>query len=174
MTAHADHSKQTKGNLFISIAFMASIFFAISNWFQTKLASKVGNNQIFYTAPGLLLASIIYNGVQIYLALKSGSKYSWGLIQNGKVNKVKMLAFVAMGFVQVCVLNLIMLTINSSVMANVNTGLITSVFSVTPFFSALLDQIFFNLRLSCTQMIGIVFVFLSLISLSLRSAFYPI
>lgn len=142
------HPTKPRNKAFISIAFMASFLFAISNWFKTKLASKVGNKQIFYTAPGLLLASLVYNCFQTYKAYLSGKSYNWGLYEKGRVNRVKMLAYIVICFIQLCVLNLIMLTINSSVLAKVNTGLITSVFSVTPFFSALLDQIFFNLRLS--------------------------
>ena len=65
-----------------------------------------------------------------------------------------------------------MICLLTAVMADVNVGLITMIWSITPFFSSAIDYYYFDRSLEKSQFIGILFVVLSVALLSLRGVIY--
>ena len=69
--------------------------------------------------------------------------------------------------------NCVLLTIYFAVIANLNPGVITTIWSVTPFFIAVFDFFMFGVVLQCYHYIGIIFIFLGTLLLSLMKFIVP-
>ena len=69
--------------------------------------------------------------------------------------------------------NMITLTIYFAGLAKINTGLIVSIWSITPFGYALFDKILFGFKLELNHYIGMVFILVCAVLLSLTSVIYP-
>ena len=68
---------------------------------------------------------------------------------------------------------MITLTIYFAGLAKINTGLIVSIWSITPFGYALFDKILFGFKLELNHYIGMVFILICAVILSLTSVIYP-
>lgn len=66
-----------------------------------------------------------------------------------------------------------LLTIYFAVAADVNVGVITTIWSITPFFLALADYLLFNVRLGSHHYIGITLIVISTILISLIKVIDP-
>lgn len=69
------------------------------------------------------------------------------LITGGRINLRNLLGFVIMCFLQVIVLNMVLFTLYFSVKAELNSGISTSIWSVTPFFMSFADYLIFGNKL---------------------------
>lgn len=97
-----------------------------------------------------------------------GTKYDMGMHRDGSWNKSNVILFVIYSVNQVFQLTMIQGTIYLCVLAQVNAGLITSMWAITPFFSATLDAIFFHQHINRSQIFGMMFVVVSVILLGLK------
>ena len=72
-----------------------------------------------------------------------------------------------------CVQNIIIFTFYFSMRADINAGLISSIWSVTPFVFCLMDYIFFGVKLQTHHYIGVSCTAVCTVLLSLTNVFYP-
>jgi len=68
---------------------------------------------------------------------------------------------------------MVMFTIYFSVKAEVNPGLITSIWSVTPFFMSMADFIIFGVKLGANHIAGITLIMLCVLLLGLKDVIEP-
>lgn len=98
--------------------------------------------------PGTLIAPFLFNIKEIYKCFRDGSVYDMGMIRDGKLDTKNFGLFCTYTLTQTLLIFLFFLVIETSIRANVNVGLIVSIMSITPFFSALFDALLFNQKIS--------------------------
>ena len=112
---------------------------------------KVGYYSVLYNATGTVIVCTGYQLMECFTnyANKDIRKFSnpYNIIVNNKINKRNFVGFTVYTVLQVVTLNMVMLTIYTSVRANLNTGLSTAIWSVSPFFMSFLDFIVFGVKL---------------------------
>ena len=153
----------------IVFGFIASLVFGAAGSFRTDLSRQVTWQAPFYMAPGTALASVIYDIFKYIKCKLKGEQFCLGLIKDGKLQRANILVFSVYVFSQVCINFAVNLTTITALMANVNVGLITSIWSTTPFFSAIVDYLLFGVKLNTSEIIGISFVIVSIAVLNMRS-----
>jgi uncharacterized membrane protein len=62
------------------------------------------------------------------------------------------------------------LTMHFSALADVNVGLITTIWSINPVFMALMDRICFGTKLECYHLVGTLFIVVCTVVLSVQGA----
>ena len=93
------------------------------------------------------------------------------LLKNGTIIKRNLLGFLLFCLVFTLFQGIAITTMWLAALANVNTGLITVIWAVNPFFMSVVDYILFKRRLLYYHWIGLAAIVLSTVILSLRSVF---
>ena len=162
-------------HLWIALSFTASLLFCMSNFLKAFLSSEVGYLAVLYNSTGTVIVCLIFNISEATQNYKKKGVF-WNdqnLIKEGKLSIRNMLGFLSYCCFQVIILNMVMFTIYFSVLADVNTGIITSIWSVTPFFMSLADYLFFGVTLKYNHIIGITLIVVCILLLSLRNVIIP-
>jgi len=92
---------------------------------------------------------------------------------DGKLNWRNLFGFLCFCLLYFIVQNGVLLTIYFAVAADVNVGVITTIWSICPFFLALADYLMFKVRLSSHHYIGITLIVISTILISLIKVIDP-
>lgn len=151
-------------------ACMAALTFMISSGTKAQMSADVGYESAFYKAIGVVVASLgyfLYKCVQTY---KKERRF-WNdqnIIVDGKFKCINLLGFVVYSLAHFGILIFVVGSVYFAVEAGVNTGVIISIWSITPFFAALADYVMFRQTLKPNQVIGITMFVICIVLLSLK------
>jgi len=139
------------------------------------MAAKVGYESVLYNATGTVIACLAFDLKEAFKSYKSNGVFwvNQNLINNGKLSTRNLLGFIIMCLLQVIVLNMVLFTLYFSLRAEVNSGISTCIWSVTPFFMSFADYLMFGNKLGKHQIAGITLITCSIILLSLRDVINP-
>ena len=146
------------------LAFSASFFF------KTELVHKNGYVSVLYTSTGTVITCLMYDGYKCYASWKQNGVFwnNQNVIVDKKLVKSNLLGFIGYCMMQVLILNMVMFTIYFSVLADLNTGIGTSIWALTPFMMSLGDHLFFGHKLKYNHVVGITLIITCVILISLR------
>jgi len=141
MTSNVSEQRK-KSREWIPMAFFSTICFAIRGNAANDTAERGGPVAIFYFSTGPILLALVYLLVQSSInSFKPNGKFwvDWNLVKDGQIKKKNL-----MGFILFCLINFIgeYLLITSlwfSGLANINAGVITVIWSITPLIVAIAD-----------------------------------
>ena len=95
------------------------------------------------------------------------------LYHDGKLSGKHLLGFVCFSLCYFCIQNLAFLTMYFANRANINVGLITTIWSVNPLFLAFMDSLIFGQKLQYFHHIGMIAIVICTIALSLSGVISP-
>ena len=130
---------------------------------------------IFYFASGGIVTGIVYHLWYSHRNLKKGKSF-WNdqnLVLDGQVYWRNVVGFTVYCLLYFLIQNLAFLTMFFSALAQVNVGLITTIWSVNPLFMAIMDFIIFKQKLYYYHLVGTISIVICTIVLSLTSVVYP-
>ena len=161
--------------MWVGLSIFASICFTICNSFIVELSLAVGPYSMFYFASGAVFASMIFNLIEAYRNKQEVGIFwnNQNLIVYGKLRWRNVFGFICFCGLYFIVQNGVLLTIYFAVAADLNAGVITTIWSVTPFFCAFADYLLFNERLRIHHFIGISCIVLCTLLLSLIKVIDP-
>jgi len=132
---------------------------------------------IFYFSPGTILTSIIFftiRGVQNKRNPDINKLWTdQNLIIDGQVRWKNVVGYACFACCYFCIQNLAFLTIFFASKADINVGLITTIWSVNPLFMAIMDSIFFSQKLQYFHVIGMISIVACTVVLSLSGVIFP-
>jgi hypothetical protein len=138
-----------------------------------ETTAQVGPFCLFYFAPGSILTGGFYNLAEMVKNFRANQGF-WNhqnLIIGGKMNWTHLLGFVLFCITYFMIQNMAFLTMHFSSLANVNVGLITTIWSVNPVFMAIMETMCFDSRLECYHLVGTLLIVVCTVALSLSGAF---
>ena len=149
----------------VALALLASLNFAVANICIADLAG-LGVGSICYFSSGALVWCIVH-----FLRTSDCSKKEGGLLdepienqrvllsdKEGKLDWKLVSCFVAGALLSIGMYISVTYTFKFSIQANLNIGIAESIWSMTPFLSALLDWAIFRKRLQKYHVVGICFM----------------
>lgn len=134
---------------------------------------KLGPISIFYFALGAFIVSTVYWLTTFVFApekrylKKDGTRRILVHDENGKFDWKLVACFIGGGLITGLRYLAVCITFMVSLKANLNIGIATSIWAVSPFFSAMIDFLLFKKSLLTSHLIGIFFM----LSCALMSAF---
>jgi multidrug transporter EmrE-like cation transporter len=153
----------------------AAIFFTLCNASISEITNSVGPLCIFYFAPGTIITSLIYFTLKGIQSQRAGGSFwtNQNLIIRGELKKSNAWGYTAFAFCYFCIQNLAFVTLFFANKANINVGLITTIWSVNPLFMAIMDSIMFHQKLQYYHHIGMVAIVACTVVLSLSGVVSP-
>lgn len=129
--------------MWIICSFVAMVGFTISNVFGSIITGQVGPFNIFYFASGSITVCIIELIFNNWFMDKK-KWYDWNLTrrdQDGKHRFVKLHIFgiLLMTFIYFLDINMVNICMWTAKLANINVGVISVIWSITPLLQAFFD-----------------------------------
>jgi len=127
-------------------AFSAALSFTIVNAMISEITGTVGPLVLLYNCSGSLVAGLGYNLFKAYQNYKQNGVFwsNQNIVIKGKLKVRHLLAFVVYCCLLVAARGLVYLTIYFATAADVNVGVITTIWSVDPVFLAIVDYLVFG------------------------------
>lgn len=168
-------NKQRKGSKkslcepWILFSFSAAICFTACNESITMITTAVGPLCIFYFISGNIIAGLIYFFNKSCQNYQSGGSFwnNQNVIVDGKLKIRNLCGYLAYCAVYLCIQNMAMLTMYCAKLAQINVGVIITIWSINPLFMALLDYLFFGQKLQYYHVIGTVAIVICTVVISL-------
>jgi drug/metabolite transporter (DMT)-like permease len=137
-------------------AVLHSFYIFVMDWSSSSSHLEKGFYAFFYTAPGNFLTTFIYNTHHIFKNYRARGVLwnNQNIIIGGKLNVRNLLRMVCYFFTQSLVVSFSLLTVLMATKAQLNPGIATALWSVSPFFYAFYDQMFFGNKLKINHWIG--------------------
>ncbi|TNV78674.1 hypothetical protein FGO68_gene17190 [Halteria grandinella] len=139
----------------IIYSLAASILIALCNTSMSDL-SKLGFEGILYLGPGSMLCGLIYWSAILPFTTYHPQGYKLLNDEPSSSFLWQSLSFLLFSSVYLFTQLSIVLAFSQSLQAGVNEGIITSIWAITPLFSALLDYLIFQVSLSVKHLVGVV------------------
>ena len=164
--------------IWIFEAMCASVFFTIANIFINQINIDVGPQATMYFAFGFLLTSVVVytiHGVKNEKNKTGLSKY-WidlGVVEDGVVNMKKVVGLIGFALLFQIIQNLAMVSLYLAQLADMNTGIIATIWAINPLFSAIMDALVFKQKLKNFHYIGMIGMVCCSCMISLRDLIYP-
>ena len=135
--------------IFLFLTFTSMIGFTFGNYCLTYMTRKAGLLTIFYYSTGSTFIAVIYYIIKIKRQHRQGEGIwpNQNIINDGIFSFMNAFRLFCSFCIYFCVQTLIILTMHFCAEAKINSGLITSIWSLTPFFFALCDYKFFGVKL---------------------------
>lgn len=122
-------------------------------------------------SPGTLLCGIVFFGWKM-IEEYSKTGVFWvnlNFIVNGKLDYTNVSGFIVFSLIYVGVQVIVVVTFGLCLRAGVNAGIVSTIWSIGPFISALFDYLFYGQKLMKAHIIGVVLMIISAASISLSS-----
>ena len=139
---HTIHNKK----VWIGLSVAASICFTICNSAIVEVSATMGPFTMFYYVSGGIFSGVVFNISRFYINYKKNGIFwvNQNIIINGSIKWGNFIGFVTFCCVFFIVQNSLLLAIYFAGAANLNAGLITSIWSICPFFIAITDYFLFG------------------------------
>ena len=154
---------------------MSTVCFCAGNYTLSYLSKEAGFYTIFYYSVGSTFISILYYVVKMRKQYKSNGTI-WpdqNIIKQGKIKCINLFRFMLICLTYFLAQVMICLTLYYAALAQVNSGLITTIWSLTPFFFALVEYKVFGTSLQINHYIGMILILICSVLLSLTKVIYP-
>jgi drug/metabolite transporter (DMT)-like permease len=145
------------------------MLFAVANGLKAYVTSKMGMTAFFYQAPGNVLACCLYHLAQIIknFGTRGVLWNDQNIIIGGKLNVRNLLGMACYTCTQTLVISFSLLTVFMATQAQLNPGIATALWAVSPFFYAFYDHLFFSNKLQTNHWIGITMTVAAAVLISL-------
>lgn len=142
----------------------------VSSGTKAQMSEDVGYEAMFYNAFGACFSSLVYFLYKCIETYKKEGRF-WNdqnIIVDGKFKCANFVGFMAFSLVHFGILIFVLGSVYFAVEAGVNTGIIISLWSITPFLAAIVDYVMFRQVLKLNQIIGIILFVICIVLLSMK------
>ena len=152
--------------------FASLIFESVRSTIWSSVSARMQQRSFFYFSVGYVLVSGVYFICRCVRNKRNvETNTCWvdqNLVKNGKVQKRNAVGFAAFQCLSFIVMNMAWITIWCAVLANINAGVLTVIWSVTPLGVAFTEYFFFGVRLKVNYIIGMMLIIICAVALSLN------
>ena len=160
----------------IKYTILATILFTICNISFSECGS-MGIQGLLYLSPGSLICGIVFFGWKMVEEYKrNGVCWTYLNFMEEDTNQVKWGC--VGGFLVFCAIYatyqaLVVVCFGLCMEAGINAGVVSTIWSISPLFSAVADFLVFNQRLTTKHMMGVLSLVLCAAAISLINVIYP-
>ena len=165
-----EEPEKKEGTGWILQAFIASLCYTVSNGLKARMSREVDFIALLYNGLGCILAPIIFFLWNSAASYRSGGRF-WddqNIIVGGKFSLRNFIAMVVFTFINLGVVSFATLTLYTSTRTVLNAGVVSSIWSLTPFVMAIGDYIFFGIKITISQVYGMLLIVVCVILLGLK------
>ncbi|CDW78502.1 UNKNOWN [Stylonychia lemnae] len=168
-------NKKQQGSQWIWYSLSAAIICAVCNSMISEL-SVLGFEGLLYLQPGAT-----FSGLMFFLYLSARNHLNHGNFSpeismknesSGKIEWQNLIQFLLYALVYLTYQSLVVLTFNFSLQANVNPGLVSTIWATTPLFAGFLDYMLFGQRLTMKHFIGVICLTVCVACISITPVIY--
>eukprot|EP00347_Sterkiella_histriomuscorum_P017226 403350201 len=166
----SDNSSEKRDKVWIAYSLGAAILFTICNAALSEI-SNLGLEGLLYLSPGALLCGVaffFYKSVEEY----NRTGVCWSdlkFVQNGQVQWINILCTFGFSLTYLSIQTIVMVTFSLCLMANLNAGIVSTIWAVAPLYSALLDFLIFKQKLFTSHLIGVFCLIVCAMCISLAN-----
>jgi drug/metabolite transporter (DMT)-like permease len=166
-----DESKAIfKTRAWVTISLVAAVICAASNAFLIEV-STLGMISFAYMGPGILLASVCYyitESTSNYIKGKSSS-VDFNIRKNNSIEWWNILGMIGIGAIYTTISFLVLIIFMLCRKSGMNAGIVTTIWSTSPLFGAMLDYLIFGQKLNSSHIAGVFCVVLCAIFISISN-----
>lgn len=162
-----------KSNAWLLWTVGAVACFTIGNVVISELTNQSGGGlfSFFYLTSGAIVAGLCYNFIQMVKYKRFWNNQN--IIVGGHFQKRNCLGFFLNCLCNFFVMNMCILTMYFANKAGVNVGVITTITSINPFFTAVVDYFIYKIILRYHHILGMISIVLGSVFICLNGTFEP-
>eukprot|EP00347_Sterkiella_histriomuscorum_P009767 403339972 len=165
---NSNDEKLRQGKQWIGYSLAAAFVCAACNSMISDI-SILGFEGLLYLQPGATLSGFVFFS---YLSIQNYAEKGSFKVDLNLKHWYNILMFVMFSLVYLTYQTLVVLTFNFSLQANVNPGLVSTIWATTPLFAGFMDYVLFGQRLTKKHLIGVICLAFCVVCISLTPVIY--